>query len=224
MSDPGYTNRAGSAFVEILSIPGPYNLTITTSTGSVTRARREAEHQEKREAYHIQEACKTVTKNQLDLAILQWLMNEIEDCITGLKNVTIINIFDHAFDRKGHIDDNLVQQYHQAFRQPISVAEGIKAYIDKQEDCQRFFQDAKQPISDAQMVSQSQLHVTETGLFNKEYLTWIKRLWANKTWNDFKTYWMEKFGDYDLLRQLTSKEGALGAHAATAPKESNAYD
>eukprot|EP00957_Ditylum_brightwellii_P152034 11576921-Ditylum_brightwellii.AAC.1 len=78
-------------------------------------------------------------------------MNEIEDRITGLKNVTIIDIFDHAFDQKGHIDDSLVQQYHQLFCQPISVAEGIKSYINKQEDCQRSFQDAKQPISDAQM-------------------------------------------------------------------------
>eukprot|EP00957_Ditylum_brightwellii_P059617 4525697-Ditylum_brightwellii.AAC.1 len=43
-------------------------------------------------------------------------------------------------------------------------------------------------------------------------------------WNDFKTYWMEKFGNYDLLCQLTSKEGALGAHAATATEEANAYD
>eukprot|EP00957_Ditylum_brightwellii_P182790 13922501-Ditylum_brightwellii.AAC.1 len=53
---------------------------------------------------------------------------------------------------------------------------------------------------------------------------WIKRPRANKTWNNFKTYWMEKFGDYDLLRQLTSKEGALGAHATTAAEESDAYD
>eukprot|EP00957_Ditylum_brightwellii_P090755 6911674-Ditylum_brightwellii.AAC.1 len=74
------------------------------------------------------------------------------------------------------------------------------------------------------MVSQAQLHMAETGLFDKEYLTWIKHLQANKTWNDFKTYWMEKFGDYDLLHQLTSKEGALGAHAATASKESDVYD
>eukprot|EP00957_Ditylum_brightwellii_P178001 13558446-Ditylum_brightwellii.AAC.1 len=69
MSDPGYTNQAEGAFVEFLIDPGPYDLTIATSTGSVTRAQREAEHQEKREAYCIQEVCKTVTKNQLDLAI-----------------------------------------------------------------------------------------------------------------------------------------------------------
>ena len=35
---------------------------------------------------------------------------------------------------------------------------------------------------------------------------------------------MEKFGDYNLLRQLTSKEGALGAHAATATEDTDTYD
>eukprot|EP00957_Ditylum_brightwellii_P198716 15146084-Ditylum_brightwellii.AAC.1 len=47
MSDLGYTNQAGGAFIEILTNLGPYDLTIATSTGLVTRARREAEHQEK---------------------------------------------------------------------------------------------------------------------------------------------------------------------------------
>eukprot|EP00957_Ditylum_brightwellii_P163849 12473604-Ditylum_brightwellii.AAC.1 len=35
---------------------------------------------------------------------------------------------------------------------------------------------------------------------------------------------MEKFGNYDLLHQLTFKEGVLGAHAATATKDADAYD
>eukprot|EP00957_Ditylum_brightwellii_P014245 1072651-Ditylum_brightwellii.AAC.1 len=74
------------------------------------------------------------------------------------------------------------------------------------------------------MISQAQLHVAETGLFDKDYLTWIKHPRANKTWNNFKTYWMEKFGDYNLLRQLISKEGTLGAHAATATEEADTYD
>eukprot|EP00957_Ditylum_brightwellii_P165421 12594313-Ditylum_brightwellii.AAC.1 len=127
MADLGYTNQAGGAFIEIPSNPWPYNLTLAANTGAVTRARREAEHQERREAYGIQEACKTITKNQHNLAIPRWLLNEIEDRITDLKNVTIIDIFDHAFDQKGRIDNNLVLQYQQSFRQPISVAEGIKS-------------------------------------------------------------------------------------------------
>eukprot|EP00957_Ditylum_brightwellii_P020392 1538144-Ditylum_brightwellii.AAC.1 len=51
-----------------------------------------------------------------------------------------------------------------------------------------------------------------------------KRPIANKTRNDFKTYWMEKFGDYNLLCQLTSKEGALGAHAAIATEDADTYN
>eukprot|EP00957_Ditylum_brightwellii_P052537 3983999-Ditylum_brightwellii.AAC.1 len=35
---------------------------------------------------------------------------------------------------------------------------------------------------------------------------------------------MEKFGDYNLLLQLTSKEGALGAHATTATEDADTYD
>eukprot|EP00957_Ditylum_brightwellii_P146805 11176200-Ditylum_brightwellii.AAC.1 len=34
MSDPGYTNQTGGAFVEIPSDPGPYNLTIAANTGA----------------------------------------------------------------------------------------------------------------------------------------------------------------------------------------------
>eukprot|EP00957_Ditylum_brightwellii_P144180 10985657-Ditylum_brightwellii.AAC.1 len=35
---------------------------------------------------------------------------------------------------------------------------------------------------------------------------------------------MEKFGDYNLLRQLTSKEGALGVHTVTATEDADTYD
>eukprot|EP00957_Ditylum_brightwellii_P071805 5458003-Ditylum_brightwellii.AAC.1 len=78
-------------------------------------------------------------KHQFERAIPKWLLNEIEDRITGLKNVSIIDIFDHCFDRHGTIDDTLIMQYTTSFRQPISVADGIKAYIDRHEDCQNIF-------------------------------------------------------------------------------------
>eukprot|EP00957_Ditylum_brightwellii_P177070 13488844-Ditylum_brightwellii.AAC.1 len=205
MDDPAYTNRTRSPFIEIAVELGPYNLTIGVNTGAVTKAHQEAQHQEQCTAYNIQHACKTVTKNQLEQATPKWLLKEIEDQITGLKNVTIIDIFDHCFDRKGKIDNNLIIQYQQNFCQPISVSEEIKAYIDKQEECQRFFDDAGQPIMDTQMVSQGQVHVVETGLFEKKYIEWIKCLLAQKTWWQWKMFWMEKFGDYELLRQLTAK-------------------
>eukprot|EP00957_Ditylum_brightwellii_P108313 8263024-Ditylum_brightwellii.AAC.1 len=116
MSDPAYTNQTGAAFVEIAADPGSYDLTIAANTDSITRAQRKAKHLERREAHHIQQACKTVSKNQLEVATPKWLLNKIEDCITGLENVSIINIFDHCFDWHGKIDDTLIMQYTTSFR------------------------------------------------------------------------------------------------------------
>eukprot|EP00957_Ditylum_brightwellii_P012219 923032-Ditylum_brightwellii.AAC.2 len=134
MPDPAYTNQTGAAFIEIAVDLGSYDLTIATNTGSVTRVRHKAEHLERREANHIQQACKTMIKHQLERAIPKWLLNKIENCITGLKNVSIINIFDHCFDQRSTIDDTLIMQYTTSFPQPISVAHRIRAYIDRQKD------------------------------------------------------------------------------------------
>ena len=76
------------------------------------------------------------------------------------------------------------------------------------------------------MVLQGQVHVAETGLFEKEYLEWIKQPLARRTQGHFKTFWMENFKDYELLQPLTSKEVGYGANMAnTTPEETNpTYD
>eukprot|EP00957_Ditylum_brightwellii_P150372 11450953-Ditylum_brightwellii.AAC.1 len=93
------------------------------------------------------------------------------------------------------------------------MAEGLKKYIDRQEDCQSFFNDNRNPITDAQMVMQGQIHVAETGLFKKDYLEWIKQVQALKMWPLFKMFWNERFNDYELIQKFTSKEAGFGANA-----------
>eukprot|EP00957_Ditylum_brightwellii_P086580 6586985-Ditylum_brightwellii.AAC.1 len=41
----------------------------------------------------------------------QWLLGKIKDRDTGLSTVNILDIFDHAFDCRGQIDDDLVDEY-----------------------------------------------------------------------------------------------------------------
>eukprot|EP00957_Ditylum_brightwellii_P002988 228610-Ditylum_brightwellii.AAC.1 len=67
------------------------------------------------------------------------LLNELEDDIVGLQKITIINIFDNCFDQKGNIDDNLIIEYQRKVGEAINMAEGLKKSIDRQEDCQSFF-------------------------------------------------------------------------------------
>eukprot|EP00957_Ditylum_brightwellii_P017692 1332886-Ditylum_brightwellii.AAC.1 len=64
-----------------------------------------------------------VIKNMLGDALPRWLLAEIEDRDTGLNNVSILDIFDHAFDRRGQIDDDLVDEYTSKFNAALDVAQ-----------------------------------------------------------------------------------------------------
>eukprot|EP00957_Ditylum_brightwellii_P146199 11131822-Ditylum_brightwellii.AAC.1 len=57
------------SFVKIATNPKPYDLAIGLNSGSVTRAWCEAQHQERQDAYDIQQVYKNVTKNQLEQAL-----------------------------------------------------------------------------------------------------------------------------------------------------------
>eukprot|EP00957_Ditylum_brightwellii_P038457 2906803-Ditylum_brightwellii.AAC.1 len=49
---------------------------------------------------------------------------------------------------------------------------GFDAYIERQKDCQDFFEDSLQPIPDQQLAAKGQLHVGQMGLFKEKYLIW----------------------------------------------------
>eukprot|EP00957_Ditylum_brightwellii_P018393 1384316-Ditylum_brightwellii.AAC.1 len=52
-----------------------------------------------------------------------WLLAEIKDRDTGLNNVSILDIFDHAFDRCSQINDDLVNEYTSKFNAALDVAQ-----------------------------------------------------------------------------------------------------
>eukprot|EP00957_Ditylum_brightwellii_P177808 13544119-Ditylum_brightwellii.AAC.1 len=86
-------------------------------------------------------------------ALPQLLLAEIKDRETGLNTVSIHDIFDHAFDRRGQIHDDLVDEYTLVYNAPIYMSKGFNAYVEQQEECRNFFQDADQPITDAQLAA-----------------------------------------------------------------------
>eukprot|EP00957_Ditylum_brightwellii_P003463 262187-Ditylum_brightwellii.AAC.2 len=99
------------------------------------------------------------------------------------------------------------------------MSRGFNAYIERQEECQDFFEDALQPINDQQLAAKGQLHVGQMGLFKEKYLTCKHCLITNKTWSDFKMYWNREFKNFDTLNRISSKEAGFGANAAIASQE-----
>eukprot|EP00957_Ditylum_brightwellii_P045106 3420554-Ditylum_brightwellii.AAC.1 len=68
-------------------------------------------------------------------ALPRWLLAEIEDRDTSLNNVSILDIFDHAFDHQGQIDDDLVDEYTRKYNAALDVAQSFNVYVERQEEC-----------------------------------------------------------------------------------------
>eukprot|EP00957_Ditylum_brightwellii_P090924 6923601-Ditylum_brightwellii.AAC.1 len=73
----------------------------------------------------MEKVVQQVTKNHLEVVILRWLSAEIEDRDTGLNNVNIQDIFDHAFGQRGQINDTLVDEYTTTFSAPLDMSQGF---------------------------------------------------------------------------------------------------
>ena len=212
MSAAQYQLRAGQAFT-IPVDPGPYDLTIGANVGVNAKARREALHQEARQAYKIYLAVNSVIKNQLKQAMPRETIREIENEIDGLNGLTIIAIIDHCMDRLGQINDTLVDENRVHANEPFDANGGMAAYIRRIEQCQLLANDANEPFSDKQLVRMGQIAVGRTGFFNLEYKDWIKKAAADKTWPNFKTFWMDAYKMYDDMNKLTATESGFGANS-----------
>ena len=102
-----YFVRTGVHYVVTLD-PGMYKITIGATISHVTISRREAENNESRRAFRTNKAVKYIIKNRLKQAIPPSLIIEIEDEITGLNNVDIIDILDYVQQRRGKINENFI--------------------------------------------------------------------------------------------------------------------
>eukprot|EP00957_Ditylum_brightwellii_P006446 489352-Ditylum_brightwellii.AAC.1 len=95
----------------------------------------------------------SIIKVMLTEALPCWLLAEIKDRETGLNTVSIHNIFDHAFDRRRQIHDDLVDEYTLMYNTPIDMSKGFNSYVKQQDECRDFVQDADQPITNAQLAA-----------------------------------------------------------------------
>eukprot|EP00957_Ditylum_brightwellii_P174210 13262996-Ditylum_brightwellii.AAC.1 len=86
-------------------------------------------------------------------ALPKWLLSKIEDHDTRLNTISLQDIFDHAYDRSGQIDNDLVGEYTNNFNAPINMTQGFNTYVECQEECRDFFSDLQQSITNQQLVS-----------------------------------------------------------------------
>eukprot|EP00957_Ditylum_brightwellii_P167060 12718085-Ditylum_brightwellii.AAC.1 len=120
----------GNPYVASPNHPGNYDTTIKANARRVLQSQREAEHRKCIDDDLTKQVVLEVTKNMLEEALLRWMLIEIEDQETGLNNVNLHDIFDHAFDRRGQIDNALVDEYTTTFNAHLDMAQGFNGYVE----------------------------------------------------------------------------------------------
>ena len=115
MTDAKYFFCTGVHYVVPLDL-GIYDVTIGETVSHVTISRPEEENNEARRDFWTNKAVDSIIKNQLKQAISPSLIIEIGDKITGIKNIDIIDILDHVQQRRGKINDNLIDENNVRFR------------------------------------------------------------------------------------------------------------
>ena len=63
------------------------------------------------------------------------------------------------------------------------------------------------------MVRMGKITVGRTGFFKREYVDWINKPAADKTWVDFRRFWMNAYKSFDDMNKLTATESGFGANA-----------
>eukprot|EP00957_Ditylum_brightwellii_P050506 3830908-Ditylum_brightwellii.AAC.1 len=114
-----YAARTGGvAYVVSLTHPGMYDPNIAANSRRMIQSHREDKHKQLIEDHIIEKAVLQVSKNQLDKALAKWLLSKIEDHCISLNTVSLQDIFNHAYNYKGQIDNDLVDEYMSKFNAP----------------------------------------------------------------------------------------------------------
>ena len=141
MTDTRYFVRSGVNYF-VLPDSGIYDVTIGATVSHVTISKSKAEHKK---------AVESIIKNQLKEAIPPFLIIKIKDEITGLNNINIIDIFDHVQQRRGKINNNLIDEKNARFIETFDATLGMAAYIRRVEECQQLYEDSGEGWSDIQL-------------------------------------------------------------------------
>lgn len=162
-----------------------------------------------------------VLRNQLTDAVDEDYIAELYDPIFQYENHTPAEILAHIFENYAGLDDQEIEKNRKVFEEPPDLSKPIDVYYRKQEKCQAIATDGKVAISEAEMVTQLQLHLGKTGTVNTAYLAWKDKGPAERTWKNGKSHFRKALKGAADVNKLTANEAGFGANAARWPMAAN---
>lgn len=174
------------------------------------------ELREWREYINLHEAIKQQLLAAFDPIYFRALRNRH----VGFANRTIREMLEFLFTNYGYITPMDLKTNTDRLNTPWDPSTPFEMLIDQVEECQELAEIGNQPYSHEQIVNAAYTLIYNTGMFFEDCKIWNKKPVAEKTWDNFKTFFFE--AHRELRQQQTTQQS--GFHAANAAALADEHD
>ena len=221
MSGPMYETIAPGQPFTIPAYPGAQPTVAGTATGpqinEAVRLHGES-LREWREYTNIHNAL----KKQLEEAIEPVYLRSQRHRHVGFANRSVRELMAYLFQAYGQLNAQKLIDNQTAMNKDWDPSTPFETLIEQIEDAMEVADAATQAFSDAQILTLSYTLVYNTGLYFDECKEWKAKPAADKTWDEFKTFFLSAQAELREQQQATS--GRLGFAAYGADKENQTAD
>jgi hypothetical protein len=154
----------------------------------------------------------TTLKNTVVAAIEAPFLRALRHRTTGYINVPLSAIFAHLFTVYGRITPQQLTTNDAALYKPWDPTTPFEILIDRIKDCIDFATDGGAPSTNAHILNSAYTLVFNTGLYFDDATTLNRQPAIEKTWENFKTHFLQAQLDLQA-QQMTTQQGGFANRA-----------
>ena len=209
LTDAAYANISQTPFVAPV-FPGATPQIPAGATGPVIANLVESHKEELRDWREFVNVSTALKKQFINCIEPIYLRAKI-DRNTGFSNITLRDLIAYCISTYGKIAPADIANNESTICKAWDSDTPFELLIEQIEDCQEFADNAGQPFSDAQILTNAYNLVYNTGAYFDECKTWNAKPAVQKTWDNFKAHFLLA-QDQLRMQQATSKRS--GFHGA----------
>jgi hypothetical protein len=215
VSVAAYANIAPLTPFDAPVFPGAAPAIPPGSTGPAIQQIVQAHTEQLRDWREHTNVCAALKKQFLN-AIEPVYLRSQKDRNTGFANISIGALLAFSITTYGKITPTDLSNNEAAIKKSWDANTPFEILLDQIEDCQEFADDGQQPFTDRQILNTAYTLVFNTGVYFDDCKTWNAKAAGDKTWDNFKTHFLEA-QETLRLQQATSQQA--GFHNANAARQ-----
>jgi hypothetical protein len=168
-----------------------------------------------REFTNVRQALKKQLMDAIEPIYLRALKNQH----VGFNNVTLLQMLTHLFTNYGRLEPQDLVHNANKLNTPWDPNTPFELLIEQIDECIDFADAGNQAFPANQIVNTAYTLVFNTGMFFDDCKDWLRKAVADRTWDNFKTFFLQAQSEHRQQQRTAAKSGYSANAALTGAKE-----